>query len=74
MTLSGILVGERFNSSSASSLLPSYGRLDFSTKYVLAPGTELIGRIENLTNAEYQDPSGFNAPGISAYIGLSWVR
>jgi vitamin B12 transporter len=73
MTLSGILVGERFNTSSSTTPLPGYGRLDLSAKYVLAPGTELLARIENLTDVEYQDPSGFNAPGLSGYVGLSWT-
>jgi vitamin B12 transporter len=73
MTLSGILVGERFNTSSAATPLPSYGRLDLSANYVLCEGTELLARIENLTDVEYQDPSGFNAPGLSGYVGLSWA-
>jgi vitamin B12 transporter len=74
MTLSGVLVGERLNSSSSSTLLPAYGRLDLSAKYMLAANTELFGRIDNLTNTQYQDPAGFNAPGLSAYIGLRWSR
>lgn len=74
MTLSAILVGERYNSSSTSSPLPAYGRLDLSARYFLASGTEVFGRIENLTDAEYQDPSGYNTPGLSAYVGLKWVR
>jgi vitamin B12 transporter len=74
MTLSGLVVGQRLNSASSSSLLPGYGRLDLSAKYMLAANTELFGRIDNLTNTQYQDPAGFNAPGLSAYIGLRWSR
>jgi vitamin B12 transporter len=55
-------------------VLPGYARLDLSAKYVLTSSTELFGRIDNLTNAQYQDPAGFNAPGISAYVGVRWSR
>ena len=74
MTLSGVIVGERFNRASDAEPMPSYARLDFSGKLHIAEGTELFGRIENLTNIDYQDPVGFNAPGLSAYVGLSWTH
>lgn len=71
-TLSGVYVGERFNRSSSTSPLPAYGRLDLSAKYMLTSQTELFGRIENLTDERYEDPDGYNAPGLSAYVGLNW--
>lgn len=71
-TLSGILVGERFNRSSSVTPLPAYGRLDLAARYLLTPYTEIFGRIENLTDADYEDPDGYNAPGLSAYVGLKW--
>jgi vitamin B12 transporter len=74
VTLSGILVGERFNSSNSTTPLPAYGRLDLSGRYFLTPATEIYARIENLTNTDYEDPAGYNAPGLSAYVGLKWVR
>lgn len=74
VTLSGILVGERFNSSRSTTPLPAYGRLDLAARYFLTPETEIFGRIENLTNTDYEDPDGYNAPGLSAYVGLKWAR
>jgi vitamin B12 transporter len=74
LTLSGIYVGERFNTSSATTPLPAYGRLDLSARYFLTPETEIFGRIENLTDADYEDPAGYNTTGLSAYVGLRWVR
>ena len=74
LTLSGIVVGERFNSSRSSNPLPSYGRLDLSARYFLTASAEVFGRIENLTDAQYEDPEGYNAPGLSAYVGLKWTR
>lgn len=73
-TLSGIYVGERFNRSSSTTPLSAFGRLDLSARYYLTTSTEVFARIENLTDAEYEDPDGYNAPGLSAYVGLSWTR
>ncbi len=33
---------------------------------------QLFGRVENLLNAQYQEVKGYNTPGLSAYVGLSW--
>lgn len=73
-TLSGIYVGERFNRSSSTSTLASYTRLDLSAKYMLESGAEIFGRIENIADTRYEDPDGFNAPGLSAYGGVRWTR
>jgi vitamin B12 transporter len=74
ITLSGIVVGERFNSSTATTPLPAYGRLDLSARYFLTPETEIYGRIENISDTDYEDPMGYNAPGLSAFVGLRWVH
>lgn len=74
VTLSGVYVGKRFNRSSSATRLPGYGRLDLSGKVMLDSGAEIFGRIENLTDARYEDPDGYNAPGLSAYVGVSWTR
>jgi vitamin B12 transporter len=74
MTFSAVLVGERLNRASDTVPMPAYGRLDVSGKLHVTDSTELFGRIENLTDNDYQDPDGFNAPGRSAYIGLRWTQ
>jgi vitamin B12 transporter len=74
-TLSAVFVGERYNRTSgdvAVELLPSYARFDLEASYPLNPATRVYGRIENLTNATYQDPRGYNSAGLSAYVGLRW--
>jgi vitamin B12 transporter len=53
-------------------MLSRWWRLDLSGSYALTDSTKLFGRIENLTDNRYQDPSGFNTPGFSAYVGLTW--
>ena len=74
MTLSGVYVGERFNRSSSATPMASYGRLDLLGKIMLASGAEIFGRIENLTDTRYEDPDGYNSPGLSAYVGVSLTR
>jgi len=74
ITLSGLFVGERLNSSSSTTLLPAFTRLDLTGRYFLTPETEIYGRIENISDTDYEDPLGYNAPGLSAFVGLKWVR
>jgi len=74
ITLLGTIVGPRTNLASSTTMLPGYWRLDLSASYALTDSTKLFARVENLTDNRYQDPSGFNTPGFSAYVGLTWNR
>ena len=71
-SLVATLVGDRFSGSGETQPLPAYARLDLSASYPLNPHTRLFGRIENLTDAHYQDPAGYNTAGFSAYAGVTW--
>lgn len=71
-SLTATLVGARFSGSGETDPLPSYTRFDLSASYPLNPHTRIFGRIENLTNVTYQDPTGYNTAGFSAYVGLTW--
>lgn len=72
-TLSAVYVGKRYNSSGGTgTILPAYWRVDLTASYALSAETTLFGRVENLFDERYQDPAGFNTPGLSAYIGLRW--
>lgn len=72
-SLSAVYVGDRYNSSGGTGVvLPAYWRVDLNASYALSKQTTLYGRVENLFNARYQDPNGFNTPGLSAYVGLRW--
>lgn len=48
----------------------AFVRLDLRASYAVADRLELYGRIENATDADYQDVSGYGEPGASAYAGL----
>jgi len=74
LTLTGTIVGARTNSVSSSAVIPGYYRLDAYASYALSDSVKLFTRVDNLTNNAYQDPPGYNAAGLSAYIGLTWNR
>jgi vitamin B12 transporter len=71
-TLSATLVGKRFNDNAATVVLDPYARVDFSTTYRVNDALTVFGRIENLLNANYQEVTGYNTAGLSAYVGLTW--
>ena len=72
-TLSAVYVGQRYNSSGGTgTILPAYWRVDLTASYALTRQTTMFGRVENLLDARYQDPAGFNTPGRSFFVGLKW--
>ncbi len=71
-SMTATAVGPRFNDDAATVKLPAYVRVDAHARFRLNDQTELFGRIENLFNATYQEATGYNAPGLSAYAGLIW--
>ena len=48
----------------------SFVRLDLRAALALSERFELFGRVENATEADYQDVSGYGEPGASAFGGL----
>ncbi len=61
-----------FNSRENDVPAPNNGfiRADMRAAYALTERLEIYGRIENLTNTDYQDVSGFGEPGASAFGGV----
>jgi vitamin B12 transporter len=47
-----------------------YALLNIAGSYDLGHGVTAYARIDNVTNRRYQDPLGFDRPGIGAYGGL----
>lgn len=47
-----------------------YLRIDLAGSYTLMSRYTLFGRVENLTNADYEEVKGYNTPGISFYGGM----
>ena len=73
-TLSATVVGQRFNDDAATVLMPAYLRVDLHASHTLGPHLTSFVRVENLLNASYQEVSGYNTAGLSAYAGLTWRR
>ncbi len=48
----------------------SWIRLDLAAQYAFSETIEIYGRIENVFDEQYQQISGFGAPGVSAYGGV----
>ncbi|MBY0423211.1 MAG: TonB-dependent receptor [Parvularculaceae bacterium] len=47
----------------------AYARLDLRASYRATPRAALYARIENVTDARYQDVSGYGETGLAAYVG-----
>lgn len=48
----------------------SFFRADLRAAYAISETLEIYGRIENLTDTNYQDVSGYAEPGLSAFGGV----
>lgn len=53
------------------STLDDHELVDFTLRYRLAPAYEPFLRVENLLDEDYQEISGYTAPGIHGSLGLS---
>ena len=49
---------------------PGYTVVNVATDYKVDQHVTVFGRIDNLFDAHYQDPTGFLRPGIGAFVGL----
>jgi vitamin B12 transporter len=49
---------------------PGYTTVNLAANYALRDDVTLFGRIDNLFNAQYEDPLGFMRPGFGAYAGI----
>lgn len=51
---------------------PGYNTTDISAHYRIKSSFNLLGRIENLFNVDYEEVIGFPAPGIGAFGGVEF--
>jgi len=49
---------------------PGYTTVDMAANFDLSEKLALFGRIDNLFNRRYQNPTGFLHPGVGAYAGV----
>jgi vitamin B12 transporter len=53
-----------------SERLDGYVTVNLAATWQVLPDLALTGRVENLFDARYQDPDGFQRPGIGAWAGI----
>jgi vitamin B12 transporter len=73
LTLTGRHVGEAREISSPANprrRIASWSRLDAAARFALTPRVDLYGRVENVTDAHYQEVFGYGTPGRAAYAGV----
>ena len=64
-------IAEEFNSSTGELVTPDdYEVLDFTASYLFGNNLELFGRVENLTDEDYQEVPNYNTAGQALYAGL----
>jgi vitamin B12 transporter len=49
---------------------PSYTTVNLAANSVVDKNLTVFGRIDNLFNVQYQDPTGFLRPGFGVFAGL----
>lgn len=64
-------VSRRFSGNDETLPIPRYGRLDIYSEYRLDQTWKVFGRIENVTDARYQEVLNYGTTGRAAYAGLS---
>lgn len=62
--------GDHFSSSGETDPLDPYIRVDLNASYQAHEHLEIFGRVENLFDADYEERTGYNTPGLSAYAGI----
>ncbi|MDX1432595.1 MAG: TonB-dependent receptor [Gammaproteobacteria bacterium] len=70
MQASMILVGKRYNLSGEREPLDAYARFDLAARYAVWRSVELIARIENLFNTDYEEVADLATPGRSFFAGV----
>jgi vitamin B12 transporter len=65
------MFGERFSSANERNRLAPYARFDIYSEYALNKTFKLHARIENITNARYQDVYNYGTPGRAFYGGVT---
>jgi len=56
----------------AGHTLGSYAVVDLTASYAVSPQVKLFGRIDNLTDRDYETVYGYRQAGRGAFVGVSW--
>ena len=74
LSLSALHVGARVDGNRDFSIqrltASPYTVINLVGTHELTRSTTLLGRVENLTDRQYQDPTGFERPGLGIFVGV----
>ncbi|GLK44493.1 MULTISPECIES: TonB-dependent receptor plug domain-containing protein [Novosphingobium] len=62
--------GETFNAATGTAKLDDYWLIDFRAQVRIKENLMLQGRVENLTDKDYQTAAGYSALGRTVYVGV----
>jgi len=66
-----LFMGKRFDNASNTTSLDAYKKTDVRLAYAINNDWKLKLRVENLTDAKYEEVSGYGVAGISYYAGVN---
>ena len=66
-------VGDRFDNATNTTPLPGYTTLDLHASYKLTKDWALSGKINNLTDRQYETAFGYNQPGRGVFVSLRYA-
>jgi vitamin B12 transporter len=52
---------------------PAFATVNIAANYAWTDNVTIFGRIDNLFNKQYEDPIGFERPGLGAYAGVKFT-
>jgi vitamin B12 transporter len=58
--------------SGVSRTLGSYAVMDLTASYAVSPEVKVFGRIDNVTDRDYETAYGYRQAGRGAFVGVSW--
>lgn len=70
-TINGTAVGRRYDSGNKA--LGGYSIFNAYSSYNLSKDWSLFGRVNNIFNKYYQMNYGWNAPGVSVFVGARYA-
>lgn len=73
LSAEGILIGNRYDTdpnTGARIRRGSYFTANLAASYTVNRHWELFGRVENLFDRDYEEPAGFEQPGVGVYVGV----
>lgn len=68
-----LLSGDRFDDAANKTLLPGYALLNVGASRSIARQTELLVRLDNLTDKAYETAKGYANSGRTLFVGLKWT-